>query len=122
LTQSGIRSLDAVFITDPNPERTAGLASLKKWVNVSTVIVCAPALWIHDGNSRALFMDWPLTKVQNYVGALSLGPIDVLQGHFPANWHWKPSFLERLNPRLLVETNSVSDFRPSVSPWHGVPL
>lgn len=123
LTRAGIHSLDAVIITDPDLSRTASVASLVKWVQVSTVVVCnAPALWISDGERTLLILSKPTLKVQDALLSTKLSGTTVIQTHFPRNWKWRQNFLERFEPELLIETNMVSAFHPSVPPWEAVDL
>ncbi len=123
LTRRGIRSIDAVFLTDRNPDRTASVASLMKWVNVSTVIYCGSSLLqITSGNDTLIFCEPLKLAEQDYLLSLPIKRTVLIQSHFPRNWRWREEFLTRFKPKLVVETNNVSDFRPSVPPWEDVPM
>lgn len=120
-TRNGIRSLDAILITDRDPKRTASARSLETWLNVGTVTYTgAAALWLRDGDVAILIADRLTTKLQRELLRQNIGPIDVLQSHFPRNWIWLPEFVEKFRPRLAVETFPVSDSRPSAPPWPDV--
>src|SRR5206468_2794879 len=109
--------------TDPELERTAGLASLTRWVRVSTVVYCAADfLLIRCGADTVLFADVLTLADQDALLGGSAKSVRLIQAHFPRNWRWRAEFLERFKPEQLVETNLVSDFRPIFPPWPDVPV